>query len=144
MQNMLNKWLLPTNVIVFSNYGPTLLIGKEAEERGLQQALWLYGPEERITEVGTMNIFVHWINENGGSLAITAVYFKSSNMRILSNLVKELVTPPINDGLILPGVTRRSILDLTKEWASEIQPLFRHLCSVSIVPFDFAERISSS
>ena len=44
--------------------------------------------------VGTMNFFMLWINESGE---------------------KELVTPPL-DGTILPGVTRDSILALTKEW----------------------------
>ena len=44
--------------------------------------------------VGTMNLFVYWINEQGE---------------------KELVTPPL-DGTILPGVTRDSILTLAREW----------------------------
>jgi branched-chain amino acid aminotransferase len=30
---------------------------------------------------------------------------------------KELVTPPLASGLILPGVTRQSLLDLAREWA---------------------------
>ena len=34
-------------------------------------------------------------------------------------LEKELVTPPL-DGLILPGVTRMSLLDLAKEWVRHI------------------------
>jgi branched-chain amino acid aminotransferase len=29
---------------------------------------------------------------------------------------KELITPPLN-GLILPGITRHSILELAREWA---------------------------
>ena len=29
---------------------------------------------------------------------------------------KELVTPPLDAGIILPGVTRRSILEMTKPW----------------------------
>lgn len=28
----------------------------------------------------------------------------------------ELVTPPLTNGCILPGITRQSILELTKEW----------------------------
>ncbi|CAH3198927.1 unnamed protein product, partial [Porites evermanni] len=55
---------------------------------------WLFGEERQITEVGTMNIFMFWINENGE---------------------KELITPPLN-GLILPGVTRKSLLELAKSW----------------------------
>lgn len=33
---------------------------------GLQQVLWLFGPEHRITEVGAMNIFVFLDKGNGG------------------------------------------------------------------------------
>ena len=29
---------------------------------------------------------------------------------------KELVTPSLESGLILPGVTRRSVLELAEEW----------------------------
>lgn len=36
-------------------------------------------------------------------------------MRIVYNLEKVLATPPLN-GLILPGITRQSVLDLAKEW----------------------------
>lgn len=28
----------------------------------------------------------------------------------------ELITPPLNDGLILPGVLRDSVLTLAREW----------------------------
>lgn len=76
------------------NYGPTILAQRHAEMQGLQQVLWLFGEERQITEVGTMNIFMFWINENGE---------------------KELITPPLN-GLILPGVTRKSLLELAKSW----------------------------
>ncbi|KAJ7390998.1 branched-chain-amino-acid aminotransferase [Desmophyllum pertusum] len=76
------------------NYGPTILAQRHAEMQGLQQVLWLYGEERQITEVGTMNIFMLWINENGE---------------------KELVTPPLN-GMILPGITRKSLLELAKSW----------------------------
>uniref|UniRef100_A0A0K0D8U0 Branched-chain-amino-acid transaminase n=1 Tax=Angiostrongylus cantonensis TaxID=6313 RepID=A0A0K0D8U0_ANGCA len=48
------------------NYAPTILVGKEAAERNCQQVLWLYGEEEEVTEVGTMNIFVYWRNEEAG------------------------------------------------------------------------------
>ena len=34
-----------------------------------QQVLWLFGEDQQLTEVGTMNLFVHWINENGGTHA---------------------------------------------------------------------------
>eukprot|EP00794_Sanderia_malayensis_P018105 gene18105-19914_t len=74
------------------NYGPTIYPQKIAQEKGCDQCLWLYNDE--VTEVGTMNIFMYWINENGE---------------------EELVTPPLN-GLILPGITRKSILESAREW----------------------------
>lgn len=80
---------------VGSNYGPTIYVQREAVERGLQQVLWLYGEDNEVTEVGTMNIFMFYINDDGE---------------------KELITPPISSGLILPGVTRNSILELAREW----------------------------
>ncbi|XP_053300049.1 branched-chain-amino-acid aminotransferase, mitochondrial [Pleuronectes platessa] len=76
------------------NYGPTILVQNEAVKQGCQQVLWLYGEEEEITEVGTMNLFIFWTNEKGE---------------------KELLTPPL-DGIILPGVTRQSLLDLARTW----------------------------
>lgn len=49
------------------NYAPTILIqSKAAKEHNCQQILWLYGEEEQLTEVGTMNIFMMWENEKGG------------------------------------------------------------------------------
>lgn len=50
----------------FSNYGPTILTQQIAEKQGLQQVLWLFGEDHQITEVGTMNMFMFWINEDGG------------------------------------------------------------------------------
>lgn len=50
-----------------SNYGPTIRVQKKAASRGLQQVLWLYGEDHQITEVGTMNIFMFYINEDGGN-----------------------------------------------------------------------------
>ncbi|XP_037086748.1 branched-chain-amino-acid aminotransferase, cytosolic-like [Pollicipes pollicipes] len=77
-----------------ANYAPTVMVQKVAEKEGLQQVMWLYGEDHQITEVGTMNIFCFLLNESGE---------------------RELVTPPL-DGIILPGVTRRSILDLARLW----------------------------
>lgn len=77
------------------NYGPTIAVQNEAVKRGCQQVLWLYGEQEEITEVGTMNLFIYWTNQDGD---------------------KELITPPLEDGLILPGVTRQSLLDLARGW----------------------------
>ncbi|CAG2197883.1 E2.6.1.42 [Mytilus edulis] len=48
-----------------SNYGPTIKISAEADKKGCQQVLWLYGDDHQLTEVGAMNLFVYWINEQG-------------------------------------------------------------------------------
>lgn len=65
-----------------------------ANAKGYAQTIWLLGPEHTVTEVGTMNCFMFWINEKGE---------------------KELITPPL-DGTILPGVTRDSVLALARQW----------------------------
>lgn len=77
-----------------SNYGPTIHVQRAAASKGLQAVLWLYGEDHQLTEVGTMNIFMFYINDQGE---------------------KELVTPPLN-GLILPGITRDSVLALARQW----------------------------
>ena len=66
-----------------------------AAKHNCHQALWLYGPDEEITEVGAMNIFA---------------LFRKPDGKL------ELVTPSLDSGLILPGVTRRSVLELAREW----------------------------
>lgn len=73
-----------------SNYAPTVMVQRLAEKQKLQQVMWLYGEDHQVTEVGTMNIFCV-IRDKAG--------------------VVELVTPPL-DGIVLPGVTRQSIIDL--------------------------------
>jgi len=78
-----------------SNYAPTLWTQKIAESHGCHQCLWLFGPDHEITEVGAMNIFV-LLRDGQGKL--------------------ELVTPPLTSGVILPGVTRRSIVELVSTW----------------------------
>lgn len=77
-----------------SNYAPTLWPQSEAIKKGCQQILWLFGEDHQMTEVGTMNLFMFWINEQGE---------------------KELITPPLN-GIILPGITRKSLLELARSW----------------------------
>lgn len=77
-----------------SNYAPTLWPQAEAIKIGCQQVLWLFGEDHQMTEVGTMNLFMFWTNEQGE---------------------KELITPPLN-GIILPGITRKSLLELAHSW----------------------------
>ena len=76
------------------NYAPTIKVQMDAAKKGYSQVLWLYGEDDQLTEVGTMNMFTFWVNADGE---------------------KELVTAPL-DGTILPGVTRDTILRLAKEW----------------------------
>ncbi|GFS88580.1 branched-chain-amino-acid aminotransferase, cytosolic [Nephila pilipes] len=77
-----------------ANYAPTLYVQKLAQDQGLDQVLWLYGQNHQICEAGAMNVFFFLKKAVGKP---------------------ELITPPL-DGTILPGVTRQSILDLTREW----------------------------
>ncbi len=79
------------------NYGPTILPGAEAQARGYSQILWTFGEDEQVTEVGAMNVFFLLEKEGGGGR-------------------RELVTPPLARGDILPGVTRQSILELAGGW----------------------------
>lgn len=77
-----------------ANYAPCVLPQLQAASRGYQQNLWLFGEEEYVTEVGTMNLFIALKDKATGQ--------------------KELVTAPL-DGTILEGVTRDSILGLARE-----------------------------
>lgn len=55
------------------------MIQNEAVKQGCQQVLWLYGEEEEITEVGTMNLFIYWTNENGGKTWRLEMYGNTTN-----------------------------------------------------------------
>lgn len=77
-----------------ANYAPCILPQLEAAKRGFQQNLWLFGEEEFVTEVGTMNFFAAFRDKTTGK--------------------KQLITAPL-DGTILAGVTRDSILALARE-----------------------------
>jgi branched-chain amino acid aminotransferase len=79
---------------VGANYAIMAMPGELAIEKGCQQVLWLSGPEKFITEVGAMNFFGIWINKEGE---------------------KELITATLEDGLIVPGVTRQSVLEFARE-----------------------------
>lgn len=68
------------------NYAASLLAQKKANELGYEQVLWLDGVEQKyVEEVGSMNIF--FVRDG------------------------ELVTPKLN-GSILPGITRKSLIEL--------------------------------
>lgn len=77
-----------------ANYAASLLAAEEASKKGFTQVLWLDGVHQKfVEEVGTMNIFINFKNE--------------------------IATPKLN-GSILPGVTRRSVIQLLKEWGMNI------------------------
>jgi len=77
-----------------SNYGPTVYIAEQAKKKGCGQTLWLYGKNKHITEAGTMNVFIYWKNKNGEN---------------------EVVTMGLKEGLVLPGVTRDSVIELLRK-----------------------------
>lgn len=82
-----------------ANYGPALLANSVARDGGYDQVLWLLGPECHVTEAGATNFFVIWRDRDSGML--------------------QLVTPPLDDGVILAGITRQSVLDLARERFSD-------------------------
>ncbi|KAK1771128.1 branched-chain amino acid aminotransferase [Phialemonium atrogriseum] len=97
-QDMVRAWVGGFGYAkVGANYGPSLLATNEARSRGYGQILWLYGPEGYCTEAGASNFFVVWRarEAEGGRL--------------------QLVTAPLDDRLILDGVTRRSVVQLARE-----------------------------
>lgn len=77
-----------------ANYGPSLAAHSAAAAQGFDQVLWLFGEDRAVTEAGASNFFVVWENKQGKL---------------------ELVTAALENQLILPGVTRRSVLELARE-----------------------------
>lgn len=84
------------NTKLGANYAPCILPQLEAAGRGFHQNLWLFGPDQRLTEAGAMNVFVVLRDSEGDGGGL------------------ELVTPEL-DGTILEGVTRDSVLALARE-----------------------------
>ena len=77
------------------NYAASLRAGDRAEKQGYSQVLWLDGVHRKyIEEVGSMNVM-----------------FKVSG---------KILTPDLN-GSVLPGVTRRSCIQLLKDWGYEVE-----------------------
>jgi len=78
-----------------ANYAASLKAGMEAHQKGFSQVLWLDGVNRKdIDEVGAMNI-----------------------MFVIDG---ELITPSLEKGSILPGVTRNSVLILAKEMGMKV------------------------
>lgn len=77
------------------NYAASIRAGERAEEKGFSQVLWLDGVERKyIEEVGAMNV--------------------------LFKIDGKVVTPKLN-GSILPGITRRSCLELLRDWGYVVE-----------------------
>ena len=77
------------------NYAASLRAGNRAEQKGYSQVLWLDGVHRKyIEEVGAMNVM-----------------FKVNG---------KILTPDLN-GSVLPGVTRRSCLQLLRDWGYEVE-----------------------
>ena len=82
------------NVKTGGNYAASIMAAVEAQKQGYTQVLWLDAIERRyIEEVGTSNIFFL--------------------------IDDELITPPLT-GSILPGITRDSVIRLTKDWGLKV------------------------
>ena len=76
------------------NYAASLKAGALAEEKGFAQVLWLDGVEKKyVEEVGAMNIM----------------------FKIDGKIYTAACT-----GTVLPGVTRRSCIELLKDWGYEV------------------------
>lgn len=84
------------NAKLGGNYGPTIAPSQKAAKLDCSQIMWLFGDDHQITEVGSMNILFVLKKKDGSGI--------------------ELVTAPLTRGDILPGVTRRSILELARSW----------------------------
>ncbi|KIX04708.1 uncharacterized protein Z518_05578 [Rhinocladiella mackenziei CBS 650.93] len=108
------------NAKVGANYGPSLIAQAEARERGYNQILWLFGDECFVTEAGGSNFFVLWQNAAGR---------------------KELVTAPLDDGVILEGVTRASVLDLVRSTRPDIDVVERKFTMHELVQADREGRL---
>ncbi|KAF6817408.1 branched-chain amino acid aminotransferase [Colletotrichum plurivorum] len=110
---------------VGANYGPSLLATAEARSRGFGQILWLYGKEQYCTEAGASNFFVVWKNAESGRT--------------------EIVTAPLDDRLILDGVTRRSVLQLIRErMGDEVDVVERRYTIDEVVEADREGRLVES
>ena len=98
---------------------------KIAEQHGCHQCLWLFGADHEITEVANIPILIYsyiliYPNPDPDSCIPTLIpiliipqlvnhQVGAMNLFILLELPdgsKELVTPPLSTGVILPGVTR--------------------------------------
>jgi len=77
------------------NYGGSFLPAQKAQKDGYTQVLWLDAQENKyVEEVGTMNIFFL--------------------------IGDKLITPKLA-GTVLPGITRRSVIAVAKDWGVDVE-----------------------
>ena len=77
------------------NYAASIRAGERAEEQGFSQVLWLDGVYRKyIEEVGAMNVL-----------------FK----------IDGVVITPALEGSVLPGITRKSCLELLRDWGVPVE-----------------------
>lgn len=77
------------------NYGGSFLPAQKAQKAGYTQIIWLDAKEHKyVEEVGTMNIFF---------------------------LIGDTLITPKLSGTVLPGITRRSVIALAKEWGVDVE-----------------------
>jgi branched-chain amino acid aminotransferase len=103
-----------------SNYACGVVPQMKAAALGFQQILWLFGEERKLTEVGTMNLFAVFKHPDG-SASLPLLYSLDPRIHARWQSATELVTPPLED-MILPGVTRDSILTLARAHADPNNP----------------------
>lgn len=105
-------WVLQTIYNVNEFYCNTIII-----DRCFAKPMTLLRPNSKTFRSRRAHIMIRSCQNNIGS------YFSSRRRKVpLIRFVffclfseKELITPPLN-GLILPGITRNSILTLAREW----------------------------
>ena len=79
-----------------ANYAISLRAGEVAAKKGFSQVLWLDGVYQKyVEEVGAMNVM-----------------FKING---------KVVTPSLEFGSILPGITRKSCIEMLKSWGYEVE-----------------------
>lgn len=77
------------------NYAASIRAGKRAEEKGYTQVLWLDGVERKyVEEVGSMNVMFQ---------------------------VDGTVITPALTGSVLPGITRKSCIELIQSWGIPVE-----------------------
>lgn len=78
------------------NYARAIKPVEDINKKGYQQILWLDGIKKKyLQEIGTMNIFI-----------------------VIDGTV---ITPSLDEGTILPGVTRNCVIQLLKDWGIPIE-----------------------